>query len=76
MIDYWNNDTSLEYKMKVIKMINELNINQKVGEIAIKLNNNNPINEEMIRMMISNYNNVYRICLYDSNNSVDNSIHD
>ena len=28
-IDYFD-DTSLKYKMEVIKMINELNVNQKV----------------------------------------------
>ena len=64
MIDYWDYNSSLEYKMKVMKMINELNVNQKVGIIQIRLDNNNPINEEIIRMMVNNYNNVYEIYVY------------
>ena len=57
MIDY-NNDSSLEYKMEVMKMINELNVNHKVGRILIGLSNSNPINDEIIRMMINSCNNV------------------
>ena len=34
--------------MEVMKMINELNINQKVGMIGIDLRNSNPINDEII----------------------------
>ena len=59
-----------------MKMINELNVNQKVGRIWIELTNNNPINEEIVRNMTNTYNNVYQIGVYDQNDSVDNSIHD
>ena len=45
MIDYLSYDTTLEYKMKAMNMINEMNVNQKVGIIAIKLSDDNPINE-------------------------------
>jgi len=45
VIDYNNNDTTLEYKMEIMNMINELNVNQKVGVIWIKVNDNNAINE-------------------------------
>jgi len=61
MIDYYSYDTSLEYKMEIMKMINEINVNHKVGMIWIKLNNYNPINDEIIRIMINNYDNVYCI---------------
>ena len=44
MINYCSN-SSLEYKMKAMKMINELNVNQKVGKIWINLNEYNPMNE-------------------------------
>ena len=76
VVDYKSNFTSLEYKMEVIKMINELNVNQKVGEISIRLNHYNLINEQTIRMMINNYNNVYSISIVDRNDSIDNGIHD
>jgi len=76
MINYWFINSSLEYKIEVMNMINELNVNHKVGEISITLSNNNPINEEIIRMMISNYDNVYSILVYDYNDSIDNNIHD
>ena len=75
MIDHRHN-TSLEYKMEVMKMINELNVNHKVGIIGIILRNSNPINDEIIRMMINNYKNVYYISVYDENDSVDNMVHD
>ena len=75
-INYFSYDTSLEYKMEIIKIINELNANHKVGIIGIKLRNNNPINDEIIRMMINNYKNVYNIVVFDYNDSVDNMIHD
>jgi len=60
--------------MKVMKTINELNVNQKVGTILIRNRNQN--NEEIIRIMINSYHNVYHILVCDYNNSVDNSIHD
>ena len=75
-INYLNSNTSLEYKMEVIKMINELNVNQKVGRIGIKLRNSNPINEEIIRIMANSYKNVYSIAVFDHNDSVDNINHD
>ena len=59
-----------------MNMINELNVNQKVGRIWITLNNDNPINEEIIRMIINSCNNVYQIYICDENNSVDNINHD
>ena len=57
-------------------MINELNVNQKVIVIVIRLNDNNPINDEIIRIMIDSCNNVYSIDLCDNNDSVDNMVHD
>jgi len=56
-------------------MINELNVNYKVGRILIKLNKNNPINEEIIRNMINRYKNVYCIVVLDRSESINNSIH-
>jgi len=57
-------------------MINELNVNHKLGTIWIRLNNDNPINEEIMRNMNNSCNNVYWIVVNDNNNSVDNMVHD
>ena len=59
-----------------MNMINELNVSQKVGRICIKLDDSNPINEEIVRMMNNKCKNVYDIGVWDYNDSVDNSIHD
>ena len=48
-------------------MINELNVNQKVIRIWIRLSNKNPINEQIIRIMNNNYNNIYDIIVDDHN---------
>ena len=58
-----------------MKMINEKSVNQKVGRIRIKLSYNNPMNEEIVRMMNNNYNNVYSIGVWGYSNSVDNIVH-
>ena len=55
-------------------MINQLNADHKVGMIQIKLNHKNPMNEQIVRMMTNNYNNVYCIYVVDNNNEVDNQI--
>jgi len=47
--------------MEVMNMINEMNVNHKVGRILIRLNDKSPINTEIIRMMINSCNNVYDI---------------
>ena len=44
-------------------------------KIWIRLRNDNPINEEIIRNITNIYNNVFSIEVYDENGSVDNSIH-
>jgi len=61
--------------MELIKMVNELNVNQKVGRICIGLSNDNPINEEIIRMVIDSCHNLYDIYVEDKNDSVDNIMH-
>ena len=61
--------------MEVMKMINEMNVNQKVGGIRIILSYDNPINDEIIRMITNSCNNVYYIIVVDYSDSVDNMIH-
>jgi len=62
--------------MEALKMINEMNVNHKVGTIRITVSNSNPINEEILRMINNRYNNVYEIVVYDNNDSVNNMVHD
>ena len=69
-------DTSLDFKMKVINMINKFSINHKVGWIRIRLNNNcNEFNQQTLRIMIKNYQNLYKIVLFDNSGSVDIDIY-
>jgi len=45
VINFWKIETGSSFKMKVVNMIDELNVNHKVGEILIELNDRNPIDE-------------------------------
>ena len=47
-INFFYKNSSLDQKMKVIETINKLNINHKIGIIWIEINDNNPINEQII----------------------------
>jgi len=47
--------SNLDSKMKVIDMIDELNINQKVGVIRINITRENRVNHKLIMRMVSNY---------------------
>ena len=44
-------------------MINELNVNQKVGRVVIRLRKKNPINDEIIKIMVNRYNDVCNSCM-------------
>ena len=60
-INFYNN-SSLSDKLKIIKMIDELNVNQKVGIVGIMIKNRNKsrlIDEEIIRIIIDSYQNIY-----------------
>ena len=56
-------------------MIDDLNINHKVGLVWIHLNDNNPITKELLIKMIDRYYNVYDITIADSRNRNDDDIH-
>ena len=49
--------------MKVMKMINELNSNHRVGGILITIGEIDPINQQIIKTMTNTYNNVYEISI-------------
>ena len=73
-IDYYNN-SSIEQKNEVIDMIDRLNVNHKVGWIRIRMNQDNPINQQMIRMMNERYQNINELIIYDENESIDDSVY-
>ena len=54
-IDFYYCSSDVEYKMKVIDMIDGLNINHKVGKILVGLKDDNRINEWIIMKMVTNY---------------------
>ena len=61
--------------MKVLRMINTVNADNNVEAVDIRLSSNNKWNDEILKMMISRYSNVYCIGVYDWNNSVDDRMH-
>lgn len=44
-IDFYYNNTSLDFKIKVIEMIDELEVNDRVGTIWIGINSDNIIDK-------------------------------
>ena len=67
---------SIDRKMQVIGMIDRLNANENVGEVEVGLDNDySKWNDEIMKNMISRYNNVYRIKVDDNNDKVDDRMH-
>jgi len=57
-------------------MIDRLNANENVGEVEVGLDNDySKWNDEIMKNMISRYNNVYRIKVDDNNDKVDDRMH-
>jgi len=57
-------------------MIDEYNVNHKVGMLSIKCKNSNPVDQEVLMTMVSKYQNVYSLIISDYNHTVDRVIHD
>jgi len=57
-------------------MIDELDIDHKVGFLEIDIISSNPLNEEIIRMVANRYHNIYRFDVYDHNDLVNDMIHE
>ena len=57
-------------------MINTLNANKNVGEVVIALDSIRiEWNNEILRMMVDRFINVYHIDLGDHNNKIDDGVH-
>ena len=61
--------------MSVLEMINTLNANKNVGRVMIRLHSNSKWNNEILRMMIDRFTNVYDIGVSDYNNNIDDGVH-
>ena len=56
---------SIDNKMSVLAMINTLNANKNVGIVWIGLNSRMKWNNEILRMIIDRFTNVYCIEVWD-----------
>jgi len=71
VINFCNHSSSLDFKMKVITMVNELNANNKVGTVLLTISDDNQIDQHIMDNIINNYNNVYCININDYGDSID-----
>ena len=76
-VHFWSNSSmdSIDNKMSVLAMINTLNANKNVGYVWIGLNSSMKWNNQMLRMMIDRFTNVYRIDVIDCNKNIDDGVH-
>ena len=66
---------SIDNKMSVLAMINTLNANKNVGRVDIRLDSSIEWNNEILRMMIDKFTNVYSIIVDDWNKNIDDGVH-
>lgn len=76
MIDFQGDDSSVDEKMKMMNMVDELKVNYKVGKVYVRASNDNKLIQEVVQMMVDRYHNVYEIGVNDSNDQVDEEMHD
>ena len=67
---------SIDSKIGVLRMINTVDANSKVGEIVIGLTSSNKWNSKIVKLITSMYINVYTVLVWDGNDSVDHMMHD
>ena len=66
---------SIDNRMNVLAMINTLNSNKNVGTVNIRLSRDIRWNDEILRMMIDRFTNVYYINVADFNDNIDDRVH-
>jgi len=57
-------------------MIDQLDVNHKVGILKFAISNDNPFDSELLAKMAKNYRNVYHIYILDRCNYLKSEIHD
>ena len=65
----------IDNRMSVIKMINALNANINVGSVMIALHSDIEWNNEILRMIIDRFTNIYSIGIVDINHHIDYRVH-
>ena len=58
---------SVDSKMDMLRIIDILNANSKVGEVFIQLSNKNKLNSEILTSITNRCTNVHTIDLYNHN---------
>ena len=66
---------SLEQSTEVMKMIDEMGVNDKVGEILISLTEDNSISSAMIERINKKYQNLYQISIGKQSEKIDEGKH-
>ena len=66
---------SIDNKMSVLAMINTLNANKNVGGVVIRADSSIECSNEILRMMIDRFTNVYSIIVADFNDNIDDGVH-
>lgn len=52
-------------------MVDELKVIHRVGGVRIGINSDNRINEEIVKIIMDQYQNIYYIGVYDNTKAVD-----
>ena len=70
MVDFYDSSDlhSIDDKMNVLRMIDRVNANSKVGIVRVTLNMFHRWSSEIVTTMMNKYINVYWICVLDGNN--------
>jgi len=58
---------SIDNRMSVVRMIDRLNANKNVGVVWIRLDSSMEWNNEILRMMVDKFTNIYHINVWDWN---------
>ena len=58
---------SIDSKMNVLRMIDRLNANSKVGIVRIRLDSDYKWNSEILTLIANKYTNIYAISVWDYN---------
>ena len=65
----------IDDKIKMMDMIDQQNVNHKVGIIKIESTNSNQFSQQVIQLMVDRYHNVYHIAVDDSSHQIDRKTH-
>ena len=61
VIDFYDDNTPIQWKREVIDIIDRFNINHRVGLIYLRIEHDNPIDEYIIRTMNEKWINIWGI---------------